>query len=286
MRENARWGVLSPDRTMKLSLFLITSAVLLVNPLIAQPFFAFDNGLNDVKGFDAQAALLAELGYDGIGGRPGKTAEMLAALDKHGLKMFGTYVTLKASAVECPIPENVVSEIKALKGRETIVWLNVGGKSTDEVVVPAIRKLCDLCAGLDLKVVIYPHVGCYTDTVTTALRLHKAAERKNLGVSFNLCHFLKQNDPGDLEKTIRAAAPHLWLVSVNGADSGDTRSMNWDRLIRPLGEGTFSVAKVMTLLDEVGYKGPVGLQCYAIKQPAKEHLAKSMGAWKKLRKGG
>ena len=261
---------------------IITSAILLANAVSAQPFFAFDNGLNDVKGFDAQAALLAELGYAGIGARPGKHAEMLAALDKHGLKMFATYVTLKATATECPIPDSVVSEIKALKGRETIVWLNVGGKSTDEVVVPAIQKVCDLCAELELKVVIYPHTGCHTDTVATALRLVKAAGRKNLGVSFNLCHFLKQNDPADLGKTIKAAAPHLQLVSINGCDGGDTRKMNWDRLIRPLGEGTFSVSKVMELLGEVGYEGPIGLQCYAIKQPAKNHLAKSMIAWKKM----
>ena len=251
-------------------------------PASAREFFAFDNGLTDIKSLDDQAALLAELGYAGIGGRPGKTVEMLAALDKHGLKMFATYVTLTADLEKCPIPDNVVSEIEALKGRETIVWLNVGGKSSDEVVVPAIQKLCDLCAGLKLKVVIYPHVNCYTDTVATALRLVKAAGRGNLGVSFNLCHFLKQNDPADLEKTIKAAAPHLWLVSINGCDSGDTRSMNWDRLIRPLGEGSFRVPKVMKLLDDVEYEGPVGLQCYSIKQPAKNHLAKSMGAWKKM----
>jgi len=268
---------------MKLALSLITSAILLAIPVSAQPFFAFDNGLNDVQGYDAQAALLAELGYDGIGARPGKHGELLAALDKHKLKMFATYVTLKATATECPIPENLVSEIKALKGRETIIWLNVGGKSTDEVVVPAIQKLCDLCAELELKVVIYPHTNCHTDTVVTALRLAKAADRKNLGVSFNLCHFLKQNDPADLEKTIKTAAPHLQLVSINGADGGDTKAMNWDRLILPLGEGTFAVSKVMELLDDVGYKGPIGLQCYSIKQPAKSHLAKSMGAWKKMR---
>jgi len=268
--------------TTKHAFAILSSAVLLVNVASSRPFFAFDNGLNDVKGLEEKAALLAELGYDGIAWRPGQTAEMLAALDKHGLKMFSTYVTLQADMEKCPVPEPVVAEIKALKGRQTAVWLNVAGKSTDEVVVPAIQQLCDLCAELDLKVVIYPHAGCHTDTVATALRLVKAAGRKNLGLTFNLCHFLKQDDEADLAPTIRAAAPHLWLVSVNGADGGDTKAMNWDRLIRPLGEGDFDVAKVLKLLDEVGYQGPVGLQCFAIKQPAREQLTKSMAAWKKI----
>jgi len=70
-------------------------------------------------------------------------------------------------------------------------------------------------------------------------------------VTFNLCHFLKQNDAADLGKTLRAAAPKLLSVSINGADSGDTKAMGWDRLIRPLGEDTFDVASVMRLLDEV-----------------------------------
>ena len=259
---------------------LLALSLLLATPLCAHEFHAFDNGLTDIKSPDEQAALLAELGYDGLHGRPGKHAALLKALDKHKLELIATYVTLNASADKCPIPDKLVTEIKALKGRKTAIWLNVGGRSSDEVVVPAIQKLCGLCAELDLEVVLYPHTNCHTDTVAGCLRLLKKADRGNLSVSFNLCHFLKQNDPADLERTIKAAAPHLKLVSINGADQGDTRKMNWDRLIRPLGEGTFPVEEVLQILADVGYDGPVCLQCFGIKQPAKEHLAKSIGAWR------
>lgn len=262
--------------------FFILTVFLLVAQLQARDFFAFDNGLNDVKELDDKAALLAELGYAGVGARPGNHAGWLAALDKHGLKMLATYVTLNADMEKCPIPEKVVSEIRALKGRETYIWLAVNGKSTDEVVVPAIRELCDLCSELGLKVVLYPHVNFHTDTVATALRLLKKADRPNLGLTFNLCHFLKQNDGKELAKTIQDAAPHLWLVSINGADSGDTMKMGWDRLIQPLGGGSFDVSGLMALLDEAGYKGPVGLQCYNVRQPAREHLAESALAWEKM----
>lgn len=277
-----RPGMIQAIKMMKTSMSLIAAIFLLANTLSAREFFAFDNGLNDVAKFEDKAALLAELGFKGIAWRPGRTAEMLAALDKHQLKMFSTYVTLKADHASCLIPETVISEIRALQGRETIVWLNIEGKSTDAVVVPAIQKLCDLCAEIGLKVAIYPHFNCFTDTVSTALRLVKAADRKNLGLTFNLCHFLKQNDPVDLARTIKDAAPHLWLVSISGCDDGDTRSMNWDRLILPLGEGSFPVSKVLAQLDEIGYTGPVGLQCFSIKRPAKEHLSKSMKEWRRL----
>lgn len=247
-----------------------------------RPLFAFDNGLTDVAGLDGKAALLKELGYSGIGWRPGRTAEMLAALDKHGLQMVATYVVLNATPDGCPLPAATVAEIDALKGRNTLVWLGVNGKSSDEVVVAAIREVAEVAQRNRLEVAIYPHVGFYTDTVAVALRLAKLADRPNVGVSFNLCHFLKLQDAAELEPTLRAAAPHLKLVSLNGADSGDTRAMAWDRLIQPLGKGSFDAAKVLRVLDDVGYRGPIGLQCYQIKQPAREHLGASIAAWRAL----
>ena len=266
-----------------IALSLLTLASLL--PATAaepRPFFAFDNGLNAVPTLQGKAELLAELGYDGIAWRPGKTAEMLVELDKLGLKMFSTYVTLTATATDCPIPATIISEIHALKGRDTVVWLNVGGKSDDVIVVDAIRKIADIASQNGLKVALYPHVNCYTDTSSTVLRLVKLAEKPNLGVGFNLCHFLKQSDPATLEQTLRAAAPHLLAVSINGADTGDTRKMQFDRLIQPLGEGSFDNRNLLRLLDQIGYHGTIGLQCYNIKAPSPDHLTKSMSSWRAL----
>ncbi len=270
---------------MKLSAVLTAFAMLLASPLGARDLHAFDNGLNDVGKLEDKAALLARLGYDGIAWRPGQTAEMLAALDKHGLEMVATYVVLQADMNACPVPPAVVAEIDALKGRDTIVWLTVNGKSDDAVVVPAVREVAAVAARNGLKVALYPHVDFHIDTLATALRVMRMADSPNIGVCFNLCHFLKQNDEADLAKTLREAAPHLLLVSLNGADGGDTRSMGWDKLIRPLGEGSFDTAKLLRLLDAIGYKGPVTLQCYNIKVPAAEHLAKSMEAWRRLAGG-
>ena len=43
------------------------------------------------------------------------------------------------------------------------------------------------------------------------------------------------------------------------------------------------VPEWLKTLDELGYTGPVGLQCFGIGGDAREHLARSMAAWRKMR---
>jgi hypothetical protein len=74
----------------------------------------------------------------------------------------------------------------------------------------------------------------------------------------------------------------LVLVSINGCDAGETRSMGWDRLIQTLGDGSFDVRRVLNLLQQHRYQGLIGLQCYQIKGGIREGLQKSIMAWKDL----
>lgn len=246
---------------------------------------SFDNGLTDVRELDAKAALLKQLGYSGMVWRPGRTTAMLEALDRHGLEMVAIYVVLMADSKACSIPPETLAEINALRGRSTIVWLCIRGSSTDELVVPAIRELSAVAARCGLMVAIYPHFGDYIDSMESALKMMRMAGTPNIGVSFNLCHFLRLNCEDSLAATLREAADHLLLVSLNGSDGGDTCSMRWDRLIRPLGEGSFDTRRLLRLLDEIGYKGPFVLQCHMIPKPACVHLADSMRAWKSMNGG-
>jgi hypothetical protein len=75
---------------------------------------------------------------------------------------------------------------------------------------------------------------------------------------------------------IEEAAPHLFCVSINGADSGGGNA------IQTLDKGSYDVRIVLQKLHAVGYKGPIGLQCYNIKGDPKTLLTGSMSAWKKL----
>ncbi len=137
----------------------------------------------------------------------------------------------------------------------------LGGKpssdANDERAVAVVREIADVAAASGLRVALYPHVKTYVQRVEDGLRLVKKADRKNLGVAFNLCHFLKGDDAKNIERGIREAAPHLFLVSINGADAGETNKMGWDRLIQRLGSGSFDVGRVLKALDGVHYSGPV-----------------------------
>jgi sugar phosphate isomerase/epimerase len=55
--------------------------------------------------------------------------------------------------------------------------------------------------------------------------------------------------------------------------------LRWHR--QPLDRGSFDVAGLLETLDELGYTGPIGLQCFGIGGDAREHLACSMAAWRK-----
>ena len=253
-------------------------------PLFAAPppLFPFDNGLTDIKSVEEQAALLKELGYSGICTRPGKTTpEFFAAMDKHGLEVCASYIVLGAGK-GANIPANVVQHLKDLKGRNTVVWLGLSGKApNDEPAIAALKKVGDLAQANGLTVALYPHTGFYAATVKSCLRLVEKAKHPNVGVSFCLCHFLKQNPHTELEATLRSAAPHLKVVQISGADCKESGGKRWSDLIKPLGEGNFDLMRVIKTLNEIGYDGPMNLQCYGITQPARKHLKASMDAWKK-----
>jgi hypothetical protein len=86
----------------------------------------------------------------------------------------------------------------------------------------------------------------------------------------------------DYERLLKRAMPRLWAVSINGADVSDEKP-GWDRYIQPLDRGSFDTVAFLTTLDKLGYAGPIGLQCYGIGGDAREHLARSMAAWRKIR---
>ncbi len=256
----------------------------------APAFFAFDNGVGRDVGMkpEQQAQLLADLGYQGIGYTGVKNIpQMLAALDARGLKMFSTYLKVDLAPGAVPYDPDLPKAIELFEPHKTALWVHLhGGKSSsdelDDRAVSVLREIADMAEKSGLQVVLYPHVGFYVSNNADALRVVKKVERKNVGTSFNLCHFLKQQDESEMEQVIAESMPYLMLVSINGADSGDTRTMPWSRLIQTLDRGTFDVGRLLRMLESKGYEGPVGLQCYAIKGDVRDNLKRSKQAWDKL----
>ena len=245
------------------------------------PFFAFDNGVGRGQwSIIQQADVLKELGYAGIG-YTGTTdlPERLRVFKSRGLKVFSLYVPCYPGREEAYAPE-LVEAMKHLKVTDTMLWLTVQGKTTDEQAVRVLRELSDAARPHGVKIALYPHFGFYVATTDDALRLAKQAQRKNLGVSINLCHELRSGNGARLSEIVKAAAPHLFLVSINGAD----HEGGWDKLIQTLDRGAFDMRPLLKQLKTVGYTGPVGLQCYNVKGDIRENLQRSLKAWNELSK--
>jgi len=68
-------------------------------------------------------------------------------------------------------------------------------------------------------------------------------------------------------------------VTINGADADGT---GWGQLIQTLDRGTFDVGLFLKTLKDLGYTGPVGLQCYAVPGDKYENLKRSMAAWREI----
>lgn len=253
---------------------------------LPNPFFAMDTGTKDAKHKTAleQARLAKELGYDGIGCDIRAMPAMLEAVKELDLKLYAVYVGANVDPAKPKYDPRLKAVIKSLKGRDTFVWLFVqGGKPSstdaDERAVAIIREVAELAAESGLSVSLYPHTNFYAERVEDAVRLTKKVGRKNVGITFNLCHWLKVDKEENLKPLLKQAKPYLNVVTINGADSG---GKDWKTLIQPLDRGSFDMVGFLRDLKGLGFKGPIGLQHYGIKGDARENLDRSMGAWRRL----
>jgi sugar phosphate isomerase/epimerase len=144
------------------------------------------------------------------------------------------------------------------------------------MALPILRGVCEQAARAGLKVALYPHHGFHVARVEDALRLIAKARQTNLGLVFNLAHWLRSGDEPNFAARLAEALPHTMLVSINGAD----HEGGWDRLIQPLGQGAFDTRAFVEAFVDRGYRGPFGLQCYNIKGDREANAAASMGAWR------
>ncbi|MBM3881741.1 MAG: sugar phosphate isomerase/epimerase [Verrucomicrobia bacterium] len=236
-----------------------------------------------------QAALLKELGYDGAGHLwLDDLRERLATLEAAGLRLFQVYLRVDIGPeAQTPYDPRVREVLPWLAGRDTMLALLVsGGKASDAArdprAVEVVRELAELARPHGVKLALYPHTGDWLERLTDAVRVADQVARPNVGVMFNLCHWLKVEEEVDLGPQLRAAGRHLYAVSINGSDRGEAIRSGQGRWIVPLDTGTFDQLGLLRVLREVGYAGPIGLQCYGIPGDARVHLARSLAAWRQL----
>jgi len=255
------------------------------------PFFVFEDGLWNARSDSPEywSDLVKKVGFDGVEliGLD-RVNGLLPELKRNNLKLFTLYIKIEIDKEE-PYDPRLMEYIKKLKDTGLHLWVHVHSEryscsdtSGDEDCVRIISELADYASDYGVKIAFYPHTNFWLEKVSDAVRLTEKIKMPNVGAVFNLCHFLKTDEPHNLKQTLKTAMPYLFLVSVNGADGGpDTNDMGWEQLIQPLGSGSYDVLKVLKILKEQGYNKPVGLQCYNIKGEPEIFLEQSMNTWKK-----
>lgn len=255
-------------------------------------FFAMDTAarLEPAEG----AQVLADLGYAGLGGRPSTASAHAKALQAKGLVFFNGYHVTNFAYDQADLPPDLLKAVDDLVGTGGTLWLAINKvqfpagllprpEYGDTIVVPQLKRLVAYAGPKGVKVSLYPHTGFWAARFETCVRVAAKVDDPSLGVTFNLCHWLKvegsERDPLPL---IKDALPRLNFVTVNGADTGDTQKLGWDRLIQPLGRGSYDVGAFVAKVRAVGYRGPFGFQGYGIKMDAKELLNETMAGWKKM----
>lgn len=236
--------------------------------------------------------MLKELGYDGVGHIwLDKVDERIASLDAAGLKLFQITMVVEVAPGKAPYDEaQFKNTLDLIKGRNVQFDLLLNGMkpsdpSVDDHAVSILRTMSDQARESGAQLLLYPHQGSWVERIEDSCRVADKVDRPNVGVMFNLCHWLRVDTQRDYKPLLKKALPRLWAVSINGADAFDPQP-GWDKYIQPLGKGDFDMARFLATLDELGYRGPIGLQCYGIGGDAREHLARSMEAWRKMRAKG
>ena len=253
-------------------------------------FYCFGNAMNlpnAPKSFEDQAILAKKTGYQAMSGSGEQNYfEFRKALDRVGLAMPEIYIELNIDQGIASKDSLLKKIIRDSKGRDLLITLPIVSKlyknnqlEGDTKLVEMLTPLADYAAAYQVKLAIYPHYLLYCESIQHALKIATMAARPNIGIVFNLCHFLKVEGETQIEAALTQSMPHLMMVSICGADTGDTKNMDWNRLIQPLGAGSFDTYRFVKLIKDKGYQGRIGLQCYNIKTDAAIALSKSLNTW-------
>lgn len=281
--------------TVLVSILLSTSCN--TKKTLDNEFYAFNTSMfmpNAPESFGEKIDIVQRLGYHGLGSGPKYYFEQQKAIDSLNFRIPEIYTSFnvdkpKNESTEAHVAPNLKAIIQDLKGSKTIISLSLRSESSavtpskeaDKYLVQQLQLLADYAAEYEVQLSIYPHAFFYCQKIEHALKLVKMVDRPNLGMTINLCHMLKVEGIEGYQDKIKKALPYLRMVSISGADSGDTQMMNWEQLIQTLGKGSFDTYDFVKNLKDLGYDGMIGLQCYGIKEDFEKSLINSMNTWKK-----
>ncbi len=212
-----------------------------------------------------------------------KLPEVISAFNRENIELIAVYSVIDIDSGE--LPDYLPGVLKQLSGSETMLWVSPSSKkyglsdpAGDEAGVAMLQKICDLAQAENLDVSIYPHCNRWCERTDHCARLVKMAGRKNLGMTFNLYHWLKVEGPDNFESKAAAALPYMNCLTINGTRP-DAKDVKVEDAIMPLGEGDYDVEAFVKTFIQLGYKGPIGFQGYGIEGDIPAKLKKTIDVW-------
>jgi sugar phosphate isomerase/epimerase len=267
-------------------------------PGLPNQFFVLDNAAIVNSGKDLiqfqDIQTLKGLGYQGLAfsaGTPERwahlTEKVIPWLDAEHLKLTAIYHVAVVDRDRYSFDPELKTILPRLKGRGTVIWLAIRSRAykpsdpaADELVTALVREVADAAGQYGVQVSIYPHAGLLVEKAADTVRIAKKASRKNVGVTLNLCHWLRAEPGASMVGTMKLVLPLLTMVTINGADRDGKQ---W---IQPLDQGDFDVTAFVRALHELNYRGPIGLQAYMVTKTygvePYENLRRSMAAWLRI----
>lgn len=283
------------QRTHFLFLLWLGCATIASAQKVKNDFFTLHNiirGDSTYNTFDKQVELVKKAGFDGIEiNQPQSFDGMKAALDKH--RFAGSYFYVRVELKEPYMDKRLEEYIQQLKGSNTIIAPFIIADATrfkpsshgaDTLVVRLLAQLSDWAKSSGLQVAVYPHYGFYVETTDHAMALITQLNRKNVGLTFNLCHWLATTSVSErkqLKPHLKTLKPYLKMITICGANDVITEQKNiWDDYILPLGTGSFDTYELLKyMVKNLKFKGPIGVQCYNIKGDKPQLIQNTMTVW-------
>lgn len=292
----------SKDLDMKsivLLIILCSLTVFVQAQKVKNDFFALHNiirGDSVYNTFDKQVQLVKAAGFDGIEINQVDSFDgMKSALDMYHFK--GSYFYVKVKLEEPSIDPRLKGYIEALEGSGTIIAPYIVDESkqyktrsseADDLAIRLVREIGKWAENADLQVAIYPHLAYYVERTDHALALVKRIARPNVGLTFNLCHWLATTSKEErplLKEHLKELKPFLKMITVSGANEVTSDKKNvWEDYILPLGEGSFNTyGLIKYCIRDLKLAIPIGVQCYNIKGDKVQLVNNTVKVWKQYK---
>ena len=168
---------------------------------VRSPFFVFNNGISDTSAYktpEAQVTLAASMGFDGVEkNRLNNFPEFYQALEANHLKLYTIYVEVNLDDEKTPFDPRLEETFNTIQGTQAMPWLFITSKKyksssveNDSIAVPIVQRIADMAGRHGLRVTLYPHVWFWLETVEHGISLAQKINRPNVGIAFNLAHYL------------------------------------------------------------------------------------------------